>query len=465
MAKTQIRAKNIDNRTLTGASFIPELMMYDETKNYSSGDIVNWKGSKYIANTTITSSTLESDLSNAPDTSADWDKLKPFIFSCYPSASQSFNNTKTTISFDSTRYDSSTGAFSISAGDLTFNVQGTFLLNISMSFNNSSTTRTTVTTSIQQDTGSGYLDISNIQMYNYSRTTLDGKDTSSVTIPLDVSAGDKIRVQAVNRDVNNVSTVVDGCNITLFPIDSVSGIKGDPGVAGPAGDLHWLGIYNNGTSYVQYDTVQYQGSTYTTTGNTTGTNPGTPSSPNAPWELVAEKGTDGAGATITISEDSTNINNTPHGTLNFITPLVATDAGGGVADINVQIPKNTYMNCIWAEENAALGNNTYEAAFGNGANTPNGHGVPIYVPIGYKCELVAMGLTLRQGTATVEAVKNTTLLGSQADVTVSSGISAINDSFTPVAFNSGDIINFHTTTQSGTGGPNVFNAWFKYTEL
>lgn len=121
-----------------------------------------------------------------------------------------------------------------------------------------------------------------------------------------------------------------------------------------------------------------------------------------------------------------------------------------------------YMTTIWAEENAPLGNGLYEWAFGNGGNTPSGSGVPIYVPSGWSCEVVAMGLVLRTGTATVELDISGTAQGTSANVTVSSGTKAVNTLSSPVAIVSGDTITFRTTSHSGTTGPCVVSAWLRY---
>ena len=254
MAKTQVSYKNIANRVLTGASLHPSLKIYDETANYSVGAIVSFQGDKYIANSSVTGGP-EGDMSNSPDISTKWDKLSPPIYSVYPSSQDTINNTKVTISFDTVRYESISGAFSINAGELTANVSGVFLLSVTVSFDNSTTSRNTITSNIQLDTGSGYSDIPNLALLNYTRTSTDGRDTSSITIPIELSTGDKLRVQAVSRIAQDMYTVPDGCSITLFPILSVSGPKGDVGPAGPSGDLHWMGNYDSSTSYVQYDTV------------------------------------------------------------------------------------------------------------------------------------------------------------------------------------------------------------------
>jgi len=115
---------------------------------------------------------------------------------------------------------------------------------------------------------------------------------------------------------------------------------------------------------------------------------------------------------------------------------------------------------VWAEENAALGANNYEWAFGNGANTPSDGGITMFVPSGWTCTLEAMSLRLGGGTATVTAVLNETPLGVAAQVAVSSGQGNTN-TFTPVAIANGDLINFRTLAANGTSSPCVVTAWFK----
>jgi hypothetical protein len=72
MARTQVKAQNILDHSLTGASFRSELRYYVETVNYSQGARVTWAGREYTANTSITGGT-EGDLSNAPNVSTNWD--------------------------------------------------------------------------------------------------------------------------------------------------------------------------------------------------------------------------------------------------------------------------------------------------------------------------------------------------------------------------------------------------------
>ena len=144
------------------------------------------------------------------------------------------------------------------------------------------------------------------------------------------------------------------------------------------------------------------------------------------------------------------------------------DAGGTIAltsDIPT-VPKNTYMVPIWAEENSTLGNNTFEWAFGNGANTPSNHGVTIYVPSGYTAAVVAMTATTNtaSGSSVIELNLNGVNQGSSCNVTLS-GRSGTNDSFSPVALSSGDRLNFMTTTAGTNAQPTIVTAWIKYTEI
>ena len=123
-----------------------------------------------------------------------------------------------------------------------------------------------------------------------------------------------------------------------------------------------------------------------------------------------------------------------------------------------------YMVPVWAEENAAIAANTYEWAFGNGANTPSDGGITIYVPTGWSCFAVAMSLRIGGGTATVELVHNGTPKGEDAQVVLSSGQSATAELDTPLAISNNDFINFRTSAAAGTSGPCVATVWLKYTK-
>jgi len=124
-----------------------------------------------------------------------------------------------------------------------------------------------------------------------------------------------------------------------------------------------------------------------------------------------------------------------------------------------------YLVPIWAEEGAALGDSTYEWAFGNGANTPSNAGITIYVPSGMQAHIVAMTGTTNSasGTSVIEADVNGSVLGVSDGVEVTlAGRSGSNDSFTPYALSSGDRLNFRTRTAGTNTAPSTVTAWIRY---
>lgn len=125
-----------------------------------------------------------------------------------------------------------------------------------------------------------------------------------------------------------------------------------------------------------------------------------------------------------------------------------------------------YMIPISAEENNSLNNNATEWAFGNGANTPAGGGITIYVPTGYKCEVVAMTATTNTdgGNSNITLMLNGVNQGAACDVTLS-GRTGVNDSFSPLDVVSGDRIGFRTVTAGINSKPNTVTVWLKYTKL
>ena len=239
MGRTQVTEQNIKDRVLTGASFNPDMIFYDETKNYNINDVVFWKGSLYTANVSITGTT-EGDLTNSPDASTDWDKNTAVSFSCYPGSQQTFNNTPVTLNFDTTR--ATDPALSLSSGEVTFNSTGIYLVHFEVTLDDTTTSRTTSKgyLELSTDSGSNWNIITNTEAWTYNRTSgTGGRSTGSLTIPLSLNTGDMIRVQVVCASAVNIQTIPAGCNLTVFTTDGASGPKGDKGDVGPSGDLNW----------------------------------------------------------------------------------------------------------------------------------------------------------------------------------------------------------------------------------
>jgi len=144
--------------------------------------------------------------------------------------------------------------------------------------------------------------------------------------------------------------------------------------------------------------------------------------------------------------------------------LVA-NVGSGLALMNTKdLIKDSSVDfapvyAIWAEENAGLADSSYEWAFGNGANAPNGKGVTI----GVASKLIAGSICTNVATATtvVNIQKNGTTVGT---VTGSGSGGHGETTGLSVTFAVGDILGFQTATAGGaTSGPNIVTAWLERT--
>ena len=111
--------------------------------------------------------------------------------------------------------------------------------------------------------------------------------------------------------------------------------------------------------------------------------------------------------------------------------------------------------CIWAEENAGLGNNEFEWAYGNGDNTENDFGIVLFK----NAELIGMS-TDATGSAVIEVRKN----GSSAGVSINRANGRTVEFVTPVPYQAGDRFNFRTLSNSGGSGSGTrVVAWFRFT--
>ena len=466
MARTQIKHQDIQNRTLTGASFDSALEFYDETKSYNVDDVVIWKTSRWIATASIPS-TDEGDLQYAPENNTDWKKLVSIIWNAYPSNVQTFNDTAVVLLLDTIREPDSFNRITLDSttGIVTFNTSGTLVAHLEFSAKSTTTTRTISKAWLEfsTDGGNTWTIVENSTVWTYNRTTNQGITTGAVDIPLNINNGDKLRVSMVCTTSTNIDTVADACNLTIFNVEGASGPKGEKGDTGQPGDIIWTGEYDSSKTYNENEAVQYLGSSYVSVVNN---NTETPSETSNNWDLVAKKGDPGSGTSVSIADEGTDINNTPHSTLNFKGEYVtATDAGNGVADITISPTKQEYMVVIWAEENAALSDDTYEWAFGNGGNTAQNNGCPIFVPNGYTVEVVALGLNLNAGSAEVELVVNGTETGNTVSADVGAGTkSAIQELTTPYQLANAARLNFKTVTAANTSASNIATAWIRYKE-
>ena len=113
---------------------------------------------------------------------------------------------------------------------------------------------------------------------------------------------------------------------------------------------------------------------------------------------------------------------------------------------------------IFAEESSGLAASQTEWAFGNGDNTPNGHGIVIPVD----CELFAMSIDHEGGSnTTVRIIKNTDATLTTYQVTTTASESGYATFGTPLSFSAGDLANFTTISASAAGTSGRASAWFR----
>ena len=261
--------------------------------------------------------------------------MPPLVFCCRPSNIQSYTSTRTNIEYDIIVMDKGNIAH-ISTGEIIFDKAGIYNITVSFGARATSSTRVESSTYLQIDSGSGFIDSQDILLNGYHRQTAQGASGDSQTIPLEVSAGHRIRVQTVGTG-GALETIPASCTINITVSKGIrgeKGEKGDQGFDGANGDITWEGTWSAGT-YQRNMEVEYNGSSFICIQNGTSVNPGTPDTPNIGWELSARKGSDGAGATINISENGAMVTNTPHGTLNFINGAKISDAGSGIVNITI----------------------------------------------------------------------------------------------------------------------------------
>jgi len=112
---------------------------------------------------------------------------------------------------------------------------------------------------------------------------------------------------------------------------------------------------------------------------------------------------------------------------------------------------------IFAEESGPLGNNESEWAFGNGDNTPIGHG--IVIPL--DCELWSMTLDHEGGDETTVriVINNAEQVGYEVAI---SGEENSHSTFpVPLSITAGDILNFRTISVAPEGTSGRVSAWFR----
>ena len=140
---------------------------------------------------------------------------------------------------------------------------------------------------------------------------------------------------------------------------------------------------------------------------------------------------------------------------NTTSGLASEDVQGAIDEIASSSVENNFAYfAIWAEENAALGNNQREWSFGNGATGDIGIVLPI------DAQLVAVSYNAdTAGTNTeIAVVQNSST--QVATTGLQSGEDGFNNLVTPIQFSAGDRVGFQTITAGGASDVRV-TGWFR----
>lgn len=106
-------------------------------------------------------------------------------------------------------------------------------------------------------------------------------------LPVDFTEGAAITKANLDDAVHDLNHKIQELDDAL---DNVTGATGPPGADGSPG-MVWRGVWDSLTAYDAPDVVEYAGSSWIALGPSTGSQPDvTP----ADWDLVAQKGADGA---------------------------------------------------------------------------------------------------------------------------------------------------------------------------
>lgn len=115
--------------------------------------------------------------------------------------------------------DISDPTYTYSSGELTFNEDGLYEVEIDVtSYITSGTSRSETEFKVQEDTGSGWVDLPTLRTI-YNRTNVQGSTTGSINIKRSFTDGDKIRVVVrQSSGGSTVETLPDGSSINVLYI-------------------------------------------------------------------------------------------------------------------------------------------------------------------------------------------------------------------------------------------------------
>ena len=221
------------------------------------GEIAQWNGSAWVFTTpkqgTITTVKSENQPYKQTATTSPWSweivvsgGVVPDIvaFSGYDSAGgTSIVGGWTDVPLDSERKKTSDFAHTTPSAEVTVNRDDTFIIAATVATEiTTGTSRSDSEMRVQIDTGGGYVTVPGTQLVIYNRNAAQGKGAVAKVFVIDLSTGDKVKVQA--RRLSGGSTVTLRAGSELV----ISTTRGPQGPAGPGGDDEKVKVTSNDTT-------------------------------------------------------------------------------------------------------------------------------------------------------------------------------------------------------------------------
>ena len=221
------------------------------------GEIAQWNGSAWVFTVpkqgTITTVKSENQPYKQTATTSPWSweivvsgGVVPDIvaFSGYDSAGgTSIVGGWTDVPLDSERKKTSDFAHTTPSAEVTVNRDDTFIIAATVATEiTTGTSRSDSEMRVQIDTGGGYVTVPGTQLVIYNRNSSQGKGAVTKVFVIDLSTGDKVKVQA--RRLSGGSTVALRVGSELV----ISTTRGPQGPAGPGGDDEKVKVTSNDTT-------------------------------------------------------------------------------------------------------------------------------------------------------------------------------------------------------------------------
>jgi len=126
------------------------------------------------------------------------------------------STSNTDITWDTEVREDSAFTHSPDSAEITINTGGDYIVTVDLSADSSDgSARLHGDWWVETDTGAGYSELAGTRGATYHRISSDGKDSASITRIITFDEGDKIKVVGVSDSASAITTLPNGCRITL----------------------------------------------------------------------------------------------------------------------------------------------------------------------------------------------------------------------------------------------------------